>query len=391
MCRFLWLAWLGMPVFAASPHVLVMPFAQDRTPPAKNSNLGWVGESLSEAIVETLANAGLLVTTREERQDAARRLSVRESATLTRATILKLSQTLDVDRVVFGEFAETADGRLEIRARTIEVRELRQGGEFAVAGPLAELSQLQQQLAWEALRGLAPDLTPTAEEFRGKKPTIKLEALEQYVRGLLAEGNDARYKFLTQSARLDERFAPARFELGRLQYARNNYRDAIGWLERIPSNDALYSQARFLAGLCYFHLADYANAEHSFALLEAALPLGEVFNNLGAALSRQGRHEEALRFFEKASQADPREAAYHFNRGYALWRQTKLPLAAMAFRKALERQPDDQEASLFLQICEQPPEGALADGQFHARERLRVRLEESAYRQLTAVLQKKGK
>lgn len=386
---FLLTALLGACAHAAPPHVLVMPFTQDRAAPAKNSNLGWMGESMSEAIVETLANHGLLVTSREERQDAARRLSVREAATLTRATILKMGQTLDVEQVVFGSYQETAEGTLKIRALVLNVRELRQGGEFSVAGSPADLSQLQQTLAWEVLRGLAPELAPPVEEFRGKKPVIKLEAMEQYVRGLLADGADAKYRFLTQAARLDERFGPARFELGRLQFSRNNYRDAIGWLERIPSNDALYNQARFLAGLCYFHLSDYAAAEQAFGLVERSLPLGEVFNNLGAALLRQGKTEEALRHFEQASQADPQEAAFHFNRGYALWRLGRLPLAAMAFRKVLERRPDDQEASLFLQICEAPPDGAQADAQFAARERLRTRLEESAYRQLTAVLKKK--
>ena len=379
------------PCFGASSHVLVMPFTQDRTPPAKNSNLAWMGESVSEAIVETLANSGLLVTSREERLDASRRLSVKESATLTRATVLKLGQTLDVDEAIYGSFQESADGRLTITAHALHVRELRQGWEHTVASPVAELSALQHQLAWEVLRGVAPALAPSAEEFYGKKPVIKLEAMEQYVRGLLAESADAKHRFLTQAARLDERFGPARFELGRLQYARNNYREAIGWLERIPSNDALYHQARFLAGLSYFYVSDYAGAEQAFSLVERNLPLAEVLNNLGAALSRQGRFEEALRQFEQASQADPQEAAFHFNRGYVLWRLRRLPLAAMAFRKALESRPEDQEPALFLQMSEQPPDDALADPRFQARERLRTRLEESAYRQLKAVLQKQTK
>jgi tetratricopeptide (TPR) repeat protein len=194
-----------------------------------------------------------------------------------------------------------------------------------------------------------------------------------------------------QAARIDERFGPARFELGKLQFERNNYRDAIGWLERIPSSDALHYQARFLAGLAYFYLSDYTNSEQAFELVERALPLAEVLNNLGAALLRQSKPEEALRHFAKASEADPREAAFHFNRGYALWRLNRLPAAAEAFRQVLERNPEDQEASLFLQLSEQPPPQAQSDPQFHARERLRTKLEESAYRQLTAILQRSKK
>ena len=371
----------------------MLPFSQTKAPAGKNSNIGWMGESLSEAIREAAGNSGLLVTSREERQEVCRRLSVRESAVLTRATVLKIGQTLDVDHVIYGSFLEVPEGgRLEIHAHTMNVKALTRGSEFSLAGPLGDLSALQQQLAWEVLRLMAPETVPaSAQEFAGKKPVIKLEAMEQYVSGLLAPTPDARYRFLVQSARLDERFTPARFELGRLQFERNNYRDAIGWLERIPSSDALHYQARFLAGLAYFYLSDYANSEHSFELVERSLPLAEVLNNIGAAMLRQNKFDEALRHFAKACEADSREAAFQFNRGYALWRLNRLPAAAEAFRQVLERSPEDQEASLFLQMSEQPPPQAQSEPQFHARERLRTKLEESAYRQLTAILQKTKK
>lgn len=378
---------------ASPPHVLVLPFARTGPSTGKSSSIGWIGESVSEAIREALANSGLMVTSREERQEVCRRLSVRESALLTRATILKIGQTLDVDLVIFGGFQQEAEGgRLRIHARMLNIRQLLRGPEFSVTGALAELSNLQQLIAWEVLHALTPETAPASgQEFLGRRPVIKIEAMEQYVGGLLAETPDAKYRFLVQAARLDERFAPARFELGRLQFERNNYRDAIGWLERIPSSDALHYQARFLAGLAYYHLSDYGNAENSFELIERELPLAEVFNNMGAACSRQGKQDEALRHFEKACAADPREAAFQFNRGYALWRLNRLPAAAAAFRQVLERSPEDPEASLFLQISEQPPPQAQSDPQFHARERLRSRLEESAYRQLTAILQKAKK
>ena len=391
MVRFIFILACFAAASWATPHVLVLPFSQTKAPAGKNSPIGWMGESLSEAIREAVGNSGLLVTSREERQEVCRRLSVRESALLTRATILKIGQTLDVDRVIYGSFWETPEGgRLQIRAQTMDVKALSRGSEFSLAGPLSELSVLQQRLAWEVLRQLAPEAVPaSADEFAGRKPVIKLEAMEQYVSGLLAATPDARYRSLVQSAKLDERFTPARFELGRLQFERNNYRDAIGWLERIPSSDALHYQARFLAGLAYFYLSDYANAEQTFELVERNLPLAEVLNNIGAAMLRQSKLDEALRHFTKASEADPREAAFHFNRGYALWRLNRMPAAAEAFRQVLERSPEDNEASLFLHMSEQPPEQAQADPQFQARERLRTKLEESAYRQLTAILQKK--
>jgi len=371
---------------AATPHILILPFA---TPPAQAAKYGWMGESVSEAIRESFANAGLLVVSRAERLNVYRRLSLREGVPLTRATMLKVAQTVDVDYVIHGTVEPLADsGRLEVRARTLKVRELSQGPETSAAGPAAELSVLQQQVVWELLRALSPAL---AVDDPRRRPVVRLEALEQYVHGLLAAKPDVKYKHLLQAAHADDRFGPARFELGKLQFERNNYSEAIGWLERVPSTDALHNQARFLAGIAYFQLTDFQGAERSFELVERNLPLAEVHNNLGAALARQGRLEEALRHFDQACQADSRETAFRFNRGYALWRLKRYAPAAEEFKKVLERAPEDPEGALFLHASEQPDPPAQAELQFANRERLQLELQESAYRQLKALLDKSGK
>ena len=78
-------------------------------------NLDWIGESVSETIDEALSSSGLLVLPREDREEVYRRLSLRTGVVLTKASVLKIGETLDAGQIVFGELrvegAETAQPR----------------------------------------------------------------------------------------------------------------------------------------------------------------------------------------------------------------------------------------------------------------------------------------
>ena len=91
----------------------------------------------------------------------------------------------------------------------------------------------------------------------------------------------------------------------------------------------------------------------------------------------------------EAVEVEANDPALHFNLGYANWRLARYPAAAAAFRAALARNAEDAEAALFLGLAEKPHPDDLKDFQFQNRERLRKRLEESAYLQLKAVFEKK--
>ena len=75
--------------------VLVLPFFNH----TKSANLDWIGESISEVVHDALSSEGLLVLDREDRLEGYRRLSLRPGAELTRASIIKIGQTLDAGHV----------------------------------------------------------------------------------------------------------------------------------------------------------------------------------------------------------------------------------------------------------------------------------------------------
>lgn len=384
------LLFLLLTVPARADSVLVLPFFNL----SSSANLDWIGVSISQSLREALASRGVLVLDRQEREEIYRRLSIRPYARLTHASVIKVAEALDAGEVIYGEFellpaedspAGSSRGSLRITAHLLDVNRLRKGPEFGEVGALEDLTKLETDLAWQALRILAPDSTPSAEEFHKQRPPVPVNAMENYVRGLLATAPDQKHRFFTQAVRLDESFSQPCFELGRLYWDKKEYRLAAPWLARVKAADPHFLEANFLLGLCRYHTADYNGAESAFELVGRSLPLNEVFNDLGAALSRRNR-PGALENFRKALESDPADPDYHFNVGYVLWKAGDFTAAADSFRAVLDRNPEDALSTLMLGRCLKKSGPRPGDPRSEGLERLKYNYEERAYRQLKAAL-----
>lgn len=368
---------------------LVLPFVNV----SRAAPLEWIGESVSESIREALSSQGLVTLGREDRLEAYRRLGVRAEATLTRATLIKIGQALDADEVIYGDFefqpatpnVPNAKGSLKITAHVLAMRVLKQGPEFSELGPVEDLAAGQARLAWQTLRYLNPQAAPSEAEFRRQRPQVRLDAMESYIRGLLAATADQKSKLFTQASRLDPSFSQAHFQLGMLAYSRKDCKNATDSLQKVATSDVGYRKAMFYLGICRYQTGNFAGAQAAFEVVAKTVPLNEVFNNLGAAQSRLDR-PEALDTFAKALEGDSSDPLYHFNVGYALWRQGKFEAAAERFRAVLDRDKQDSEATLMLGKCLKRV-GPQSSDSSERMERLKSTYEESAYWQLKAVLQ----
>ncbi len=80
-------------------------------------------------------------------------------------------------------------------------------------------------------------------------------------------------------------------------------------------------------------------------------PDAEAHNNLGNALTDQGKLDEAVAAYRKALELKPDYAEAHNNLGLALMNQGKLDEAVTAYRKALELEPDHANAHNNLLLC----------------------------------------
>ena len=369
---------------------VVLPFFNHSTSP----NLDWIGESVAETVHDALASEGVLVLDRADRLEAYRRLSLRPGAELTRASILKIGESLDAANVIYGSFeltqpaTATSKGSIRIQARIINLKKTHQGPSFSETGALEDLAVLSARLGWQALESMRGKSAPAQDEFLRARPAVRLDAIESYVRGLLAASAEQRHRFFTQAARLDDKYSQPCFQLGMIYWERKDYKVATGWLQRVARTDPHYLEAQYFLGLCKYYNGDFAGSEESFQRVAAAMPLNEVFNNLGAAQGRRNNPAAAVSSFQKALEGDSADPDYHFNLGYTLWRTGKYPEAVESLRAAVARNPNDTEATSLLgrALKQEPPRPG--DIRIDGRERVKTNYDEAAYRQLQAELAK---
>lgn len=376
---------------AQAATYLVLPFFNL----SKDSNLDWIGESLADSVREGLSSEGLMALDRDVRMEGYNRLSLRPYTVLTKASVIKIGEEVDAEFVVFGQFdvkpvpdaSTKSRGSLQITARVLDLKHVKQGPEFREVGALEDLAGLQEHLAWQTLRYLKPAGAPSEAEFEQRHPAVRLDAVENYTRGLLAANDDDKHRFFTQAAHLDAHYSLPDFQLGRLLWKKKEYASAADWLQKVSSRDVHYHEANFFLGLCRYHTGDFAGAQTAFQTVVRVVPLSEVYNDLGAAQSRANILPAALDNFHKALDGDNSDPVYQFNMGYALWRTGDFTSAAGRFHAVLAHDPNDAVAALLLSRCEKRSGPRPGDSQTEGLERLKTNYEESAYWQLKAVLQ----
>ena len=374
---------------------VVLPFANV----SKNAqSVTWVGESLSETLRETLAAGGAIALDRDERDEAFKQLHIKQNVLLTRASMIKIASALDADQVVYGEFelipppATTSTGTrgsLRVSAHVLDLKRMHQGSEFSELGAMEDLATIQVRLGWRTLQFVLGTNAPKEAEFFASHPSLRLDAIENYVRGLLATTKDQKLRFLSQAVHLEPNFSQPIFRLAMLHYEQREFRPASEWFVKVKSTDAHYRESVFLSGVCRYSQGDYAAAQAAFEQLAKDVPLASVINNIGVCQAKRNL-PEALSTLERAIDADPSDLTGHFNAGFVLWKQSLFDKAAAHLRETLERDPSDAEAKQLLERCEKRS-GPRPRERIEIQERLKTEYEESAYLQLKSVLQSNGK
>lgn len=89
----------------------------------------------------------------------------------------------------------------------------------------------------------------------------------------------------------------------------------------------------------------YGQAAESYQKAVQIKPTGAYWNNLGEALAKSGKTEEAIKAYSTAVQLDPQDAGrYYFNLGAVLTNTGKVDDAIQAFDKAIAADPNRAEA-----------------------------------------------
>jgi tetratricopeptide (TPR) repeat protein len=382
---------LGFPFIAPGATVLVLQFHNS----SRQNDLNWVGESIAERLRVEFGAGNQIVLSRESQTEALHRLSLRPDADFTKASLIKLGQSLDVNFVCYGsydfKFPEGTnairDSSIQITARFLDLRKMRDGTDVSETGNISDLSRLEEHLAWQSLKYIDPAVNLPLDQFLTPQKFIRLDAEESYTRGLLSPRGEQQQKWLTQAAAIDPHFAGPSFELGKITLDRKEYRQALTWFGRIPATDPRYVEARFRMGLAAYGAVDFAAAANYFREVGKTYPLNEVFNNLGAAES-QTNSPAATDDLRRALDGDSGDAIYQFNNGLALLKSGSFEEASKLFGRVADRDPDDRETANLLERARQRDPGVT--GSRPVPFRLKQNFDQIAFRQLKAMVQPKG-
>ena len=360
--------------------VLVLPFDNSTHQPG----LEWISEAFPEILGQRLAAQSLFVISREDRQYAFDRMGIPINLHASRATLYRIASQLDADYIILGSYSY--DGRtFTARAQVLDMKALRLSSDLTESGPLDTLIGIQTALAWDVTRHIYPDLYESRQSFVQRAPAVRLDAFENFIRGVVAGGQADKIRYLKAAVAINPDYAQALLLLGKTYYASHDYEQASVWYAKLPQDDAAAPEANFFLGLCEYHLGRFEKASAAFRSTAVRVPLTEVLNNIGVSENRRGHHD-AVSYFQKAVDADPSDPDYHFNLAVALYRKGDATGALRQLRETLTRRANDSEAVKFQESLTVAATAHTAV-QFVPLTRIKRNYDESSYRQLAVELQ----
>lgn len=357
--------------------VLVVPFENQ----SKAPGIEWIGESFPEFLQGRLDLPSLFVLPREDRLRAYDRLGIPAGLHPSRASIYRLAEQLDVDYVLLGSYG--FDGRtLTTSAQLLDMHRERLLAPWSESGPLPQLIAIESGVAWDLLEALHLAPSTGREAYIATGSPNRLDAFENYIRGVTAPAQDEQIRHFREAVRLTPDYPAALLQLGKTLYRARQYDAAVAELAKIPQSDSRAREANFYLGLAAYARGDFPRAELAFRSVAAQLPLAEVYNNLGV-VTAHGTRKNAVEYFQKAVEADPSDFDYHFNLALELYRNGDVAAASHHLHEALALKPGDSEAKALLDaIASHSSRGVVPASERVPLERIRTNYDESSFRQL---------
>ena len=337
----------AVPAQAHGQLLMTLPFDNN----GGSTSVDWIGEAFPEILNRRFAAAGFLPISRADRAYALDHLGLPVDFRPTRASTLRLAQTLDADSVVFGSY-QVDGSRITATARVLDMANLREGPVLTESAELSRLPDVANALAWRITRQLDATYPVAEQTFLAAEASLRLDAFEAYVRGLVQGSPDDRLGHLKEAVRLDPNYGPAWLALGDASFAAQDYDQAALAYGHLTRNDPNALQADFHRGLAYFYTGKYLPAEDAFAFVSTRLPLPEVVNNQGVAAARRGKDGAPL--FQQAITGDAKDPDYHFNLALAYARRGDAVNAQKEAGEALTLKPGDTEIQTFAANLHNP-------------------------------------
>ena len=127
--------------------LLVLPFENNSTQP----NLDWIRDAVPEILNRRLASAGFMPIGRDDRLYALDHLGLPESFRPSRASAIRLAQTLDANYVIVGSFS--VDGsRFSAIAQILDIDKLHLSEPIEEQADMTHLLDVLSSLSWRLAR-----------------------------------------------------------------------------------------------------------------------------------------------------------------------------------------------------------------------------------------------
>jgi tetratricopeptide (TPR) repeat protein len=328
--------------------LLVLPFDNRTDQP----NLDWISEAVPEVLNRRFVSAGFMPISRDDRLYALDHLGLPATFQPSRASAIRLAQTLDANYVIVGSFS-ISGSRFQAKAQILTVDALHLSAPLQEEADMTHLLDVLNSLAWGLAKQIDPQLAVARSTFVAAGAGVRTDAFENFLRGLVESDPAEQIRHLKEAVRLDPSFSPALFALGKAYFANQQFELAANTLGRLALNDPNAREADFDRGLAYFYLGSYIKAEDAFAFVSKQLPLPEVVNNQGVAAARRGL--DASSFFQQAVAADPNDPDYQFNLALALNKKKDVAGALRAVGQTIKLRPSDTEALAFQETLRVEP------------------------------------
>jgi len=137
----------------------------------------------------------------------------------------------------------------------------------------------------------------------------------------------------------------ALYETGLGHVRAERFLDAQMCAQQALAQDPGHADALHLMGMLSFQAEQYDLAVEWMSRAIRQNPKPEYISNLGISLTRLGRHEDALKAYDKAVQLKPDKAQSWTNLGRALMEVGRLTDALPCFQQALQRDPLQWDAA----------------------------------------------
>jgi len=326
------------------PSIAVLPFTNMSGDPQQD----YLSDGLTEQIITSLSMVPRLF------------VIARNSTFTYKGKAVKVQQVAEemgVRYVLEGSVQKSGE-RIRINAQLIDALTGRHLWAQRYDRVMKDLFALQDEIIVKIMSAIWVKLTRGEIARLGKKQTDNLEA---YIKVLQAyeyfyrfnkEGNIQARKLAEEAIVLDPNYATAYFQLGQTHFfdpyfglsksPAKSYQEAAKLFQKALAIDESHPLASsllaFVYGLQGQHEKSLAQAERAVALNpNMAVPNVQ----LGAALFRVGRYEEAIQSLEKGIRLDPKGPMPYFAfLGHAYCYAGRYEDAIATFKKAIDLAPD---------------------------------------------------